>query len=356
MITKISVVYNTIPLIVVQHDAVITATGQDRQEIDFNELGAYVQILSDQQAALGKFVSFTKGTYEQNNTAYDAIVLAASEAAPTNPFFDRDVIVDNRTNFNVGMFALQGYIIDAVQNLNFGFSQPCVFRTFLFNTPDLFVFKTSDIYPLVGNEPVVCSLQDEDGNIYWSSNSVTGTKLQPDLAWLIPNWTRFVIGNAAGGSLIPVDVKLSDSIMAICSVSAVTKYTDLAPVVTGSTLYDDAAGTTPIVETLVVLQDNQVYVVTAGVVGGLAAPTTSCGFAIFTLIGGLTEGLINICADSRQLFSSAASIVPGALLFTNASGDTPLLGFTQVMETSAGIIYNLDPATGQVGSATGNAC
>lgn len=79
MITKISVVYAPVPYIILETDNVITANGTQQAEIDFNELSAYINILTAQQTALGKYVNFFKGVYTVNNRNFDAIVIQPSD-------------------------------------------------------------------------------------------------------------------------------------------------------------------------------------------------------------------------------------------------------------------------------------
>jgi hypothetical protein len=78
-IQKISVVYNAIPLIVVEYiGSGDSATGTQRQEIEFDELGKYIALLEQQQADLGDTVTFEKGTYSINNKDFPAVTITAT--------------------------------------------------------------------------------------------------------------------------------------------------------------------------------------------------------------------------------------------------------------------------------------
>lgn len=78
MITKISVVYSAAPYIILEQDNIITSVGTKQEEIELNELGAYVSLMQQQQAALGKFVSCVKGTYTENGKQFPAIVFIST--------------------------------------------------------------------------------------------------------------------------------------------------------------------------------------------------------------------------------------------------------------------------------------
>ena len=91
MITKLSVVYATIPFIIIEKDNVINTVGTSQSEIDFNELGAYIRILEQQQAAIGLYVNFSKGTYIENNKPFAAFVIAASATPPPPDEFEKEI-------------------------------------------------------------------------------------------------------------------------------------------------------------------------------------------------------------------------------------------------------------------------
>lgn len=78
-IVQIKIVYATIPFIILDTDEVITATGTQSVQIEFNELGAYIRNLTAQQTLLGKYVSFSKGIYTFNQNNFDSVVIAASD-------------------------------------------------------------------------------------------------------------------------------------------------------------------------------------------------------------------------------------------------------------------------------------
>ena len=83
LIEKISVVYSNPTLIIVKDDDITADDGKLITSINFNELGQYVKRLEDQQASLGKYVSFSKGVYEMNDRDYPSIVVAASDVPVT---------------------------------------------------------------------------------------------------------------------------------------------------------------------------------------------------------------------------------------------------------------------------------
>jgi hypothetical protein len=84
MITKIYIVYNIVPYIVIEtSDA---DGGVLRDEIEFNELNAYIALFTAQRATLGKYVAFSKGTFTFNQNLFAAIVIESSDSpAPPPP-------------------------------------------------------------------------------------------------------------------------------------------------------------------------------------------------------------------------------------------------------------------------------
>lgn len=81
-ISKIYVVYNAIPSIVLELADVISEGGIGNDDIQFNELGKYVSLLQQQQDALGEYVGVSKTVYTQNNTEYPAILFEATDVPP----------------------------------------------------------------------------------------------------------------------------------------------------------------------------------------------------------------------------------------------------------------------------------
>lgn len=84
MITKIALLYNAVPQIIVEQNGIITVSGTGKNEIDFNELYKFIELLEQQQDAINEYVAVSKGTYTIRNTSHPAILWVPS-AQDTNP-------------------------------------------------------------------------------------------------------------------------------------------------------------------------------------------------------------------------------------------------------------------------------
>lgn len=63
-----------------------------------------------------------------------------------------------------------------------------------------------------------------------------------------------------------------------------------------------------------------------------------------------------ICGEFANDVYTAGTWGTGTTVYTDASLTTPLTGYTYIVETSAGVIYNINPSTGVIGSDTGLNC
>jgi len=84
-ITKIYAVLQPVPFIIVETDAVISNDGTGKVDIQFNELSKYVDLFTQQQELLSKYVVATRGTYTERNKSYDAIVFDSTFILPETP-------------------------------------------------------------------------------------------------------------------------------------------------------------------------------------------------------------------------------------------------------------------------------
>lgn len=109
-ITQISVVYATAPFIVVERDNVVTATGTEQLQAEFNELGAWIKLLEQQQALINEYVSFAKGLYTQNNKQFPAVIIAATDQPPivVNPV-DATITLDGNPLVNLNVLSAHPY-------------------------------------------------------------------------------------------------------------------------------------------------------------------------------------------------------------------------------------------------------
>jgi hypothetical protein len=152
-------------------------------------------------------------------------------------------------------------------------------------------------------------------------------------------------------------LSLSNNTGTICTTNRTTLYVNGSGSLIGKTLYLDAALTTPVTGYSYVLdtedEDAPIYNLNSvtGVVGSVTG--LSCGVFASEFKIGNSEGAACI-AGNTTLYSSNYYAI-GEILYTDAALTTPLTGYSIVADYS-GILYNVDPTTGEITSLTGNAC
>jgi len=100
-IIKISIVYGVgqDPYIFINYEDINNANADLKEQIGLSELPAYIARFTAQQFAIGKFVSFSKGTYTLNNVAFDAIVLDRSDnPIPPPGLATKNIVLYNGSN------------------------------------------------------------------------------------------------------------------------------------------------------------------------------------------------------------------------------------------------------------------
>lgn len=91
-ITKIYIVYSPAPFVLLEKDNVIENVGRLKNEIHFNELSKYIQLLEAQQLALNEFVGCRKTVYTLRHRNYPCIEIYASATDPNLP--NNPVVMD----------------------------------------------------------------------------------------------------------------------------------------------------------------------------------------------------------------------------------------------------------------------
>lgn len=152
------------------------------------------------------------------------------------------------------------------------------------------------------------------------------------------------------------DYLLDSNIYNICGNVAVTLYSN-TPFAVGIILYTDIGLTTP------VSGYDYVSPSTSGVIyeldsstGEVGADTgLTCGSGIIgTYILGNDTG--TICAGSTIELYTATAFGVGVILYEDSALSTPVTGYDYVVNTATNGIFNLDNATGEVGTDTGLSC
>lgn len=385
MITRISVVYATIPFIILERDNVINAAGNDKQEIDFNELGAFVTILEQQQAALGKTVDFEKGIYAFNNKEFPAIVISASDT-PSTLF---DVYNNSKSSLyisndgvltalypgqtaQVDKATLQGFytnpLIEGVRATgNVGGNLGDGMRLIYFE--DVTQIQTLSNRPYTGEvlaPPVnATSLEITDDvaamAFVLSDDGVGGTSkisiagMPQNLAGMqaTTDGINLLISRADTGAIAYAATYLNATLAAITRANGnVTIDTGIAGAFTIGVEYN-----------VVLMFVNTVF---AGNIGDVVETFTRLSVAVeeggggggnaFAVIGSNDLGTHCVQGTIIAYKSTVGDIVPGDQFFQDVDMTVELSGYTFISIVSQGNIYAIDNVTGVVGADTGNSC
>lgn len=161
-------------------------------------------------------------------------------------------------------------------------------------------------------------------------------------------------GNNCEDGVVNV-VLLGNNTGTICGTTIATGYTN-GVFTPGGILYSDAALTTPVTGYSYVVNtaNNQIYNLNS-ITGAIGAVTgLSCTSYSNSFKRSNSEG--TICSESTETLYSAQVFAAGVTLYTDAGLTTPATGYQFVELDSSLDIYNMNAATGQVGSLTGNNC
>lgn len=147
-----------------------------------------------------------------------------------------------------------------------------------------------------------------------------------------------------------------NNVNTVCDQSVITLYTDGAFGV-GKVLYTDAGLTTIMTgyAYIVATANSHIYTVNSGT----GVVLTDAGFicnsgTVGTYILGNNSG--TVCAGAEvDLYTSGAFAI-GKTLYADADLITPQTGFDFLVKTDTNTIYNLNSATGVIGTATGSSC
>lgn len=149
---------------------------------------------------------------------------------------------------------------------------------------------------------------------------------------------------------------LDTVIGSICGETPVTLYSSL-PFATGVTMYTDPGLTSPQTGfTLIApLSIGQIFNLdtSTGVVGSNTGSTCSSGISGSYKVG---NNLLTLCAGSSMTLYTAVSFGPGAIVYSDGSLTTPLVGNSYIESDATGIIYNINSSNGTVGASTGSDC
>ncbi len=155
------------------------------------------------------------------------------------------------------------------------------------------------------------------------------------------------------GSPISSDMyQLDNSTGSICGQTPTRLYGTFAP---GNVLFTDAGMTTPVTTFTLVLHGIQIFALDAstGIIGAYTG--FDCGSATPTdyVLGNLPS----ICLSPSATYYLNTIFGIGEIIYTDGALTMALTGYSQfVLGGSGGEIFNIDPATGEILSATGVFC
>lgn len=142
----------------------------------------------------------------------------------------------------------------------------------------------------------------------------------------------------------------------ICGDSAVTLYSN-SPFASGITMYSDPGLTTPVTGFVYIAQvsTNQIFQLNtvSGVVGTNTGNSCNTGTSAPYILGNSTG---TICGGSIVTLYTNGVFSIGGTLYLDSSLTTPVTGNVYVLNKTDGHIYNLNNATGVIGTDTGIIC
>jgi hypothetical protein len=136
----------------------------------------------------------------------------------------------------------------------------------------------------------------------------------------------------------------------------VTLYSSV-PFGIGVTLYTNSGLSTPVTGFAFVapITTGAVYALNTGtgVVGALTGNTCSSGTQGTYILGNSTG---SICSNAAGTYYTNGAFAVGGILYVDSALTTPVTGSSFVVNVATGHIFNLNSATGAIGSDTGLAC
>lgn len=149
---------------------------------------------------------------------------------------------------------------------------------------------------------------------------------------------------------------LGSVIYSICSGSPVTLHSS-SPFATGVTMFTDIGLTTPVTGNLLIvnLTTNHIFNINSGtgVVGSDTGSVCTSGTPGNYMLG---NNPATVCSAATTILYTNGAFNVGQILYIDSALTTPQTGFSFVVQSSTGTIYNMNSVTGAVGSATGFNC
>lgn len=156
--------------------------------------------------------------------------------------------------------------------------------------------------------------------------------------------------------LVTDNYLIENSIYLICGTSPVQLYSS-AVMTTGVVMYTDAGLTVPLTGYTYIANaaNGEIFVIntSTGLVGADTFTACATGTAGSYTLGNLTG---TICAAAATTLYTNGAFGIGKVLYIDSALTTPVTGYTFVVNSVDGIIYNLNTSTGVVGASTGLSC
>lgn len=156
--------------------------------------------------------------------------------------------------------------------------------------------------------------------------------------------------------LVTDNYLIDNSIYVICGTSPVQLYSS-AVMTTGVTMYTDAGLTIPLTGYTYIANstNGEIFVIntSTGIVGADTFSACATGTAGSYTLGNSTG---TICAAASTTLYTNGVFAVGKILYIDSALTTAVTGYTFVVNSADGIIYNLNTSTGLIGVSTGLSC